>query len=113
MLSERDIDYLKDIQKQIELAEKFLGGVTFEEFEADELRLYAVIRCLEIISEASRRLSHDLKTRHPHIQWRAMAGAGNVYRHGYEAIPTTDIWDTVKLALPQLRQLIDKEFSAS
>jgi len=42
-----------------------------------------------------------------------MAGAGNVYRHGYEAILTTDIWVTVKLALPQLRQLIDKEFSAS
>jgi uncharacterized protein with HEPN domain len=42
---------------------------------------YAVIRSLEIISEASRRLSDELKARHPGIPWREMAAAGNFYRH--------------------------------
>ena len=44
----------------------------------DNLRLYAVTRCLEIISEASRRLPQELKARHPSIEWREMAAAGNI-----------------------------------
>jgi uncharacterized protein with HEPN domain len=40
-----------------------------------------VTRCLEIISEASRRLPESLKARHPEIPWKQIAGAGNVYRH--------------------------------
>jgi len=43
-------------------------------------------RCLEIISEASRRLPSSLKERHPSIDWKRMAGAGNVYRHDYEDV---------------------------
>jgi uncharacterized protein with HEPN domain len=45
-----------------------------------------VTRCLEIISEASRRLPDGLKARHPAIAWKEMAGAGNIYRHDYEDV---------------------------
>jgi hypothetical protein len=51
---------------------------------ADPRTVYAVTRCLEIISEGSRRLPDDLKARHPSIAWRDMAGAGNIYRRDYE-----------------------------
>jgi uncharacterized protein with HEPN domain len=51
------------------------------------MRLYALTRCLEIISEASRRLSDEQKARHPEIAWREMAGAGNMYRHDYRDAP--------------------------
>jgi uncharacterized protein with HEPN domain len=54
----------------------------------DDLQaLYAIIRSLEIISEASRRLSDELKARHAGIPWREMAAAGNFYRHNYEDAP--------------------------
>lgn len=58
---------LEDIRRQIELARSFVEGFTFESFQADRRTVYAVIRCLEIISEASRRLPDDLKARHPEI----------------------------------------------
>jgi hypothetical protein len=45
-----------------------------------------VTRCLEIISEASRRLPEAMKARHPSIAWSDMAGAGNVYRHDYDDV---------------------------
>lgn len=75
------------------------------------MRVYAVTRCLEITSEASRRLSADLKARHPAIAWREMAGAGNIYRHDYEDVVAKRVWDTVLIALPPLKVVVDQELS--
>jgi uncharacterized protein with HEPN domain len=75
--------WLNDIRHNIHLARRFTEGVTYDAFRDDDLRFYAVTRCLEIISEASRRLPAELKARHPEIPWTDMAGAGNVYRHEY------------------------------
>jgi DNA-binding XRE family transcriptional regulator len=47
---------------------------------------YAITRCLEIISEATRRLSPETKARHPDIPWRKMSASGNIYRHDYEDV---------------------------
>jgi len=54
------------------LARAFIEGLTEEAFEADLLRFYAVTRCLEIISEASRRLPSAIRDRHPELPWRAI-----------------------------------------
>lgn len=74
--------------------------------------VYAVTRCLEIISEASRRLPDALKARHPAIAWRTMAGAGNVYRHDYEDIVAQQVWNTVQVDLPPLREVVGRELVA-
>ena len=60
------------------------------------------MRCLEIISEASRRLSAAAKARHPQVPWRQIAGAGNVYRHGYDSVTLDIVWLTVHDELPVL-----------
>jgi uncharacterized protein with HEPN domain len=79
----------------------------------DDLRTtYAVIRCLEIISEASRRLPDDLKARHPSIAWRRMAGAGNVYRHDYEDVAVSFVWVVLQDHLPSLRVVVERELAA-
>jgi len=52
---------------------------TFQAFRAERKTVYAVVRALEIISEASRRLPDELLRRHPEIDWAAIAAAGNVY----------------------------------
>jgi uncharacterized protein with HEPN domain len=57
-----------------------------------------VTRCLEIISEASRRLPDDLKARHPAIAWKQMAAAGNIYRHDYEDVAASYVWVTLQHA---------------
>ncbi len=93
------------------MAEEFVAGVSYETFKDDNLRLYAVTRCLEIISEASRRLPDELKARHPSIEWREMAAAGNVYRHEYGGVAARRVWRTLTLSLPLLRDVIAHELA--
>ena len=92
MRSNAERNALRDILHQIELAQAFTRDLDEESFCADVMRVYAVTRCLEIISEASRRLSDSLKTRHPEIAWRDIAGAGNVYRHDYQDVAAPRVW---------------------
>ena len=99
---------LRDILDNIRLARSFVEGFNLRKFRTDTRTIYAVIRCLEIISEASRRLPANLKSRHPDIPWKDIAGAGNVYRHDYEEISTVMIWNTVK-ALPDLLEVVEEE----
>jgi hypothetical protein len=73
--------------------------------------VYAVTGCLEIISEASRRLPDDIKNRHTSIARKNIAGAGNVYRHDYEDVAATQVWETVRLALPSLRAVVNTELA--
>src|ERR1700730_3200104 len=89
MRSDGELSALRDILHNISLAQHFTQGQDFESFRDDVMRLDAVTRCLEIISEASRRLSEALKARHPQIAWKEMAGAGNIYRHDYEDVAAT------------------------
>jgi len=67
---------LRDILHHIDLAAKFSAGFDRASFKHDIKTVYAVTRCLEIISEASRRLPDDLKGRHPAIGWEANSWRG-------------------------------------
>jgi len=100
---------LRDILHHIDVIHAFMAGADRDVFVADPKTVYAVTRCLEIISEASRRLSDELKARHPTIAWKEMAGAGNVYRHDYEDVAARYVWKTVKESLPALRDVIAAE----
>jgi uncharacterized protein with HEPN domain/predicted nucleotidyltransferase len=106
MRSDTALDALRDIAHRIDLALSFTAGFDYGAFVADARTVFAVTRCLEIISEASRRLPDDLKARHPSIAWRDMAGAGNIYRHDYEDVAAHHVWDTVQIDLPPLRAAI-------
>jgi uncharacterized protein with HEPN domain len=109
MPSKSPLAALGDILHHIDLAEHFVTGFDDKAFLADVRTVYAVTRCLEIISEASRRLPADLKARHPSIPWKDMAGAGSIYRHDYEDVAAQYVWDTVRVALPPLRVVIESE----
>ena len=111
MPSEADRAALLDIRSNIEFAFQFLEGFDAERFSRDFRTFYAVVRCLEIVSEASRRLSPELKSRHARIPWRQIAGAGNVYRHDYEDVAQRLVWGTVEKFLPTLRAVVDGELS--
>lgn len=83
--------------------------MTFEEFVSDRKTAYAVTRAPEIISEASRRLPDDLKTRHSSIDWAGVAAVGNVYRHEYEVVDDRLIWHSVQHDLGPLREAVQGE----
>jgi uncharacterized protein with HEPN domain len=104
--------WLGDIRHHIAMAEGFAAGMAYSTFKDSNLHLYAVVRCLEIISEASRRLPDALKARHPEIWWRDMAAAGNIYRHEYEDVAAREVWDTLTLHLPPLWVVVEAELAA-
>ena len=85
-------DVVEHILSAIEQIDSFTAGMDLPTFEGDKRTLRAVERCLEIISEASRDIPGDVKGEHSEINWRAMADAGNLYRHGYEHVsgPTVE-----------------------
>jgi uncharacterized protein with HEPN domain len=95
--------------ENIRLARKFIAGLSFDEFRADRRTVYAVVRCLEIISEASRRLPAELKARHPNIPWTDMAGAGSIYRHQYQNVRDSLVWRTVTQSLEGLLKVVEAE----
>ena len=80
-----------------------------ETFAEDRKTYYAVTRCLEIISEASRRLPEDVLARGSAIPWREIRAAGNVYRHQYDSVLETNVFRTARDNLPPLRQFIERE----
>ena len=98
---------IHDILETINRVQTKTAGRTFAEFQADwELR-FIVQRAIEIISEASRRLSPEIKATRPEIRWPSIAGIGNVLRHEYHTISDKIIWDVVQEDLPELRIAIE------
>jgi uncharacterized protein with HEPN domain len=91
---------LADIVEHAEYARQFTTGIAREAFAGEPMRRLAIIRALEVISEASRHLPEDLKARHSEIHWRAVGDAGNVYRHGYDTLDPDRVWETAVRALP-------------
>ncbi|MBI4274521.1 MAG: DUF86 domain-containing protein [Rhizobiales bacterium] len=96
-----------DILETIERVQAKMAGRSFAEFENDWELCFIVQRAIEIISEATRRLPDDLKATRPEIEWRSIAGIGNVLRHEYHTIANKVIWDVIQADLPLLKTAID------
>ena|SRR5689334_448856 len=77
--------------------------------ESDRRNCWLVERGIEIISEASRHLSDELKARHPEIPWSKVAGIGNVLRHEYERIAHDVLWRVVCDDLPPFENVCREE----
>jgi len=103
---------LLEIKENALLAREWLAGQTIGGFQENRQLVYAVTRCLEIVSEASRRLPHELRDRHPHLPWRAIMDVGNVYRHQYDNVSEELVWRTVRDRLPELLEAVNREIEA-
>ena len=98
----RDGEYLLDILEAGRLALIYVAEKTKEEFEADIQCQDAVIRRLEIIGEAARRISDQTRSALPHLPWNAMIGMRSVMIHEYDDVDLSVVWDTVQNHLPGL-----------
>ena len=107
MLSETERVSLSDILFNIDLTNSFAQGFDYQRFLGDMRTFYAITRRLEIISEASRRLSPEMKARCPGIPWRKVPGSGNIYRHDYEDVAHLNERGSKMLTLRALRQASD------
>jgi len=109
----RDEVYLLDMLLAARKAIKFIDGIDHIEFQDNEIIQNAVMRPLEIIGEASARISTEFRKAHPGIPWRDMVGLRNRLIHEYFRIDFDAVWDTIQNDLPslieQIEPLIPKE----
>lgn len=101
-------DYINDILKSMEFSQKFIKDCNLQSFKDDDKTQFAVIRCLEIIGEATKRLPDSLKESNPDIPWKAMAGMRDRLIHGYDVIDYEIIWITVTKTIPDIIQKIQE-----
>jgi len=104
----RDRAYLKHILEAISNIEKFVEGLTKEEFFKNVEKQYAVLRGLEIIGEATKNLSRELKGKHREIPWRDIAGMRDKLIHQYFGVNLELVWVTIKNKLPEFKNQILK-----
>jgi uncharacterized protein with HEPN domain len=103
---------LFDILDCVREIERNTRGLTFDELRADILRYRAVERWLEIISEASRHLTLEMKARESAVDWQQVANFGNVLRHGYQVIDPRIVWNIITADLPPLKESASRLYGA-
>lgn len=97
-------DYILDIANSINKIEKFVGNFTFEEFQKDEKTIYAVVRAIEIIGEATKNIPTSTKKMHKEIKWEKVKGMRNRLVHEYFGVNTKVVWKTIKEDIPELKK---------
>lgn len=103
----RDDAYLLDIVVAARKIIKFTDDVAREQFDADEILQNAVMRLLEIIGEAARSISQDVKDAHTQIPWREIVGMRNRLIHHYFRVDVNKVWDAIKQDVPSLIEMIE------
>jgi len=109
----RDREYLTDIPNAARLAIEYSAGKTESEFEADMLVQDAVIRRLEVIGEAARRVSDTTREAMPDSPWSAIVGMRNIMIHRYDDVDARIVWSTMRESLPPLITVLEQYLNQS
>lgn len=106
-MSKRDLRlFLYDILEAIEKVERYVAGLSFEQFEANEMVVDAVVRNLEIIGEAARYIPADVRDQYPAIEWSRVVGFRNIVIHTYFAVDVEIVWTIATQRLAELKSVI-------
>ena len=107
MREPRDVsDYLKDMSDYAEKAIHLTEGMDFQAFAKDERTNLAVIRCLEVIGEAAKKVPAGFRKRHSEMPWAEAAGIRDILIHDYVSINLKVVWKTVRQDLPILNKAL-------
>lgn len=106
-------DRLRDIVEAINEIEVMLEGCDLDGFASDKMRRMATERYLEVICEATRRLTDDVKQSAPHIEWQKIVDFGNRLRHAYHATDVKMVWGILQTHLPLLKSFAESKIRES
>lgn len=106
-------DYFQDMLSNAELALRFSEDASYETFIKDDKSVYAVIRAIEIIGEASQKIPPEIREKHPEIPWREISTMRNKLVHEYFGVNLQVVWQTIHedlpMLIPALREALKKQ----
>lgn len=102
------IQYLDDMLESTNKGIEFVKGFTLSKFKDDEKTQFALIRAIEIVGEASKKIPKDIKTTYSEIPWREISGMRDKLIHDYFGVNVDVVWKTAKVDLPALKKLLKR-----
>ena len=105
-MSKEPIEFLKHIYEECSYLLSIKESLTKEDFLNDETLKRAVVRSLEIIGEATKKIPADFKVKWNSIHWKNMAGMRDRLIHDYIGVNYSIVWDVFKNKIPELSRQI-------
>lgn len=100
--------FIKDIKECIKLIEEYTKNISHEQFKKDLKIQDAIVRRLEIIGEASKRIPKSVREANKHIDWESFSKYRNFIIHSYFEASLNRIWIMIKEDIPQLKEAFEK-----
>lgn len=102
MSNRSDSQLVNDIREAANRIARYISGINYDTFLEDTKTQDAVIRNIEIIGEATKRLSQRIRDEHTDIPWRQMAGSRDRLIHDYFGVNIDIVWQIAEIELPRL-----------
>ncbi len=110
-MKKEDIIYLHHIIDAIERIEEYTSGLSYDEYLKRHLVQDGVIRQIEIIGEASKKLSKEIKDKVSDLPWKDIAGMMDKLIHDYMGVDIDAVWETVRKDIPDLKKKLKTIFT--
>jgi uncharacterized protein with HEPN domain len=107
-MSKSDIQFLKHIKEETDFIIEFTSSISENEFLENRLLKKAMIRCFEIIGEATKKVDFDFRMKYNSIAWKEMAGLRDKLIHDYTGIDYNLLWIIIKESIPELHFQIEQ-----
>jgi uncharacterized protein with HEPN domain len=98
--------YLEDVLDSIAKIRRYTRDLSFDEFQADERTVDAVVRNLEVVGEAVKNLGAEIRAQAPEVEWKKIAGLRDILIHEYFGVDSEVVWDIVVNKLDHLEDAV-------